>query len=225
MKRLALNGSPRGEKSNSRKILSWIIKGMEEAGADAPPILDLAHVKDLESQRKAFLEAEEVLLVFPLYTDSVPGIVKGFLDSLAGVDRDRLSGKRFGFVVHSGFPESIQSEAVCAYLSRLAGRLGFELMGAAIKAGSEGFRLMPDEMTKKPRELFHAIGQSLVRDGRFDADAVERLARPRKLGVPMRIVMTLLAPTGLPNFYWNMQLKKHGAWARRFDRPYMKEIS
>jgi hypothetical protein len=33
----------------------------------------------------------------------------------------------------------------------------------------------------------------------------------------------VLAPTNLPNFYWNMQLKKHGAWDRRFDRPYAKE--
>jgi hypothetical protein len=59
-----------------------------------------------------------------------------------------------------------------------------------------------------------------VRDGRFDPDAVKRLARPRRLGMLRRAVMTLLAPTGLPNFYWNMQLKKHGAWERRFDRPY-----
>jgi multimeric flavodoxin WrbA len=48
MKRLALNGSPRGSRSNSRKILSWILEGMREAGAEAPPILDIASTKQLD---------------------------------------------------------------------------------------------------------------------------------------------------------------------------------
>jgi multimeric flavodoxin WrbA len=223
MKRLALNGSPRGSQSNSRKILSWMLDGMREAGAEAPPILDIAHTKELDSQRMAFLEADEVLLVFPLYTDSVPGVVKGFLDSLAGADPARISGKRFCFVVHSGFPESAQSETVSAYLARLCSRVGMKLVGAAIKGGSEGLKIMPDGMTRRTRERFEAIGRGLVRDGIFDPEAVLKLARPRRINLVGRILLTVLAPTNLPNFYWNMQLKRHGAWDHRFDRPYAKE--
>jgi multimeric flavodoxin WrbA len=225
MKRLALNGSPRGSQSNSRRILSWILDGMREAGAEAPPVLDIARTKQLESQREAFLEADEVLLVFPLYTDSVPGVVMGFLNSLAGADRARLSGKRFCFVVHSGFPESAQSEPVAAYLARLCSRLGMRLVGVAIKGGSEGLRIMPDGMTKRTRERFAAIGRGLVRDGVFDPEAVRTLARPRRINLVGRILLTLIAPTNLQNFYWNMQLRKHGAWGHRFDRPYAKETA
>ncbi len=220
MKRLALNGSPRGSKSNSRLILDWIFSGMTEAGAEAPTVLDLARVKDLAGHREAFLEADDVLLVFPLYTDSVPGVVKAFIDSLAGADPARLRGKRFAFIVHSGFPESVQSEPVSAYLTRMCARLGMTLAGSAIKGGSEGLRIMPDSMTKRTREAFAALGRSLARDGAFDPRAAEALARPRTQTAARRIVLRLLGPTGLLNFYWNMMLKKHGAWKRRFDRPF-----
>lgn len=225
MKRLALNGSPRGVNSNSRRILSWIFEGMREAGAEEPPVLDLAHVKDLEGQRKAFLEADEVLLVFPLYTDSVPGIVKGFTDSLAGADPSLLSGKRFGFVVHSGFPESLHSEPVTRYLTRLCSRMGMTLLGSAIKGTSEGFRMMPDTMTKKTRTRFAAIGGSLVREGKLDAEAVRLLARPRRLPLLVRMLFVPLSITNLHNFYWTMMLKKHGGWDRRFDRPYEASLA
>jgi multimeric flavodoxin WrbA len=225
MKRLALNGSPRGSQSNSRKILGWILEGMREAGVEAPPILDIAHTKHPDSQRAAFLEADEVLLVFPLYTDSVPGVVKGFLDSLAGADPARLSGKRFCFVVHSGFPESAQSEPVSAYLARLCSRLGMRLVGAAIKGGSEGLKIMPDGMTRKTRERFMAVGRGLVRDGAFDPEAVRKLAQPRRISLIGRILLALLAPTNLRNLYWTMQLKKHGAWDHRFDTPYARETT
>jgi multimeric flavodoxin WrbA len=220
MKRLALNGSPRGANSNSRKILSWIFEGMSDTGADAPPVLDLARTKDVAGQREAFLDSGEVLLVFPLYTDSVPGVLKNFLDSLAGADPRRLAGKRFAFIVQSGFPESIQSEPVVAYLKRLSDRLGLRLVGAAIRGNSEGLRLMPAKMTEKARGRFIALGRSLVRDGGFDPEIVRQLAVPRRFGFIMRLVMAVLIPFGLPNFYWNMMLKKNGVWERRFDQPY-----
>jgi NAD(P)H-dependent FMN reductase len=220
MKRLALNGSPRGVKSNSRTIIGWMFEGMAAAGAGAPQILELARTGDLEAQREAFLDAEEVLLVFPLYTDSVPGIVKNFIDSLADASADRLAGKRFAFVVHSGFPESIHSEPVASYLERLCGRLGMIHCGTAIRGMSEGFRMMPPQMTRKPRELFSTLGASLVATGRFDEKAVRGLGRRRRLGPLAKVFLFLLRPTGLVNFYWNMMLKKNGAWERRFDRPY-----
>jgi multimeric flavodoxin WrbA len=225
MKRLALNGSPRGSNSNSRKILSWIFEGMREAGVEEPAVMDIARTTELDSQRAAFLKADEVILVFPLYTDSVPGVVKGFIDSLAGADPSRLRGKRFCFVVHSGFPESSQSEPVSAYLSRMCARLDMRQVGSAIKGGSEGFRMIPDGMTRKIRERFAALGRGLVKDGAFDPEAVQALARPRRIKLVGRILLAMIAPTNLQNFYWNMQLKRHGAWDRRFDRPYLKETA
>jgi hypothetical protein len=34
----------------------------------------------------------------------------------------------------------------------------------------------------------------------------------------------MMAKTGLTNFYWNSNLKKNGAFEKRFDKPYETEI-
>ena len=224
MKRLALNGSPRGTKSNSRKIIGWMVEGMREAGAEEPQVLDLARTRELPEQRDAFLEADEVVLVFPLYTDSTPGIVKNFLDSLADAPADRLRGKRLALVVHSGFPEAAHSQPVVRYLERVCTRLGMLHCGTAIRGGSEGLHLMPEQMTRKTHVLFSTLGRSLAAEGRFDREAVSRLGRVVHLGWFQRLSMTLLKPTGLPDLYWIMMLKQHGAWKRRFDQPYASAL-
>jgi putative NADPH-quinone reductase len=224
MNRLLLNGSPRGAHSNSRLIIDWICEGFAEAGAEKPPVVDLARVNDRPAQREAFLAADEVVLVFPLYTDSTPGIVKAFLDTFAGADAPRIKGKRFGFVVHSGFPESAHSEGVADWLERLCDRLGMTFVGRAIKGGSEGFRIMPASMTRATRANFAAVGRSLSLAGKFDAAAVERLAHPRHFGRGIRALWAVLSIFGLPDFYWKMMLKKKGGWPRRFDQPYAEYV-
>lgn len=219
MKRLLVNGSPRGAESNSRLLLSWLVDGMAAAGSTAAEIIDLAEVGLLAHHMELFRAADEVVLVFPLYTDSLPGLVKNFLDRLAQ-DRQGLAGKRIGFVVQSGFPESIHSEALAAWLGRLCQRLGFENSGIVIRGGVEGIRVMPENWSQKLKADFVALGMSLEQTGHLDQSLIAKLASPRTLGLPMRIVMTLLKPTGLMNFYWNSQLRKFNAWKKRHDRPY-----
>ena len=220
MKRLLVNGSPRGQESNSRLLLKWLTLGIESQGLAAPPIIDLADTRKLAAHRQDFLEAEEVILAFPLYTDSLPGLVKNFLDSLVGADRSTLSGKRVGFVIQSGFPESIHSEALAAWLARVCVRLGFINIGIVVKGGVEGIRVIPESMSKKLRANLLDLGVSLVKNGRLDPEIIAQMATPRRLGTGKLFLFTVLKPTGLLNFYWNSQLKKFGAWQRRFDRPF-----
>jgi multimeric flavodoxin WrbA len=182
--------------------------------------LDLADIGALDVQRNAFLDADEVLIAFPLYTDSMPGIVKNFFDSLASADIRRLAGKRLAFVIQSGFPESMQSESAAEYCSRLCGRLGCTHAGTIVKAGLEGIRLMPEQATRRLRESFMEAGRELAIDGRFSETLISAMARPRRLSLAGRIIYRLLALTGLSNFYWDMMLRKYHAYARRFDAPY-----
>lgn len=224
MKRLFVNGSPRGRDSNSRLILSWIAEGMASAGVpeaiEAIETIDLARARELEAQREAFLSADEILMIMPLYTDSMPALVKRFIDSLADAPRERLTGKKIAFVVQSGFPESIHGETLASYLKRLSVRCGWTNVGTVVRGGIEGIRIMPPGMTKKIRMLFQAMGSSLARDWTVDPSVIQSLGKPYKLGLAMRILFRLLMPTGLTNMYWNMNLKQHGAFRRRFDAPY-----
>ncbi len=231
MKRLFVNGSPRGKESNSRLILSWIAEGMANAGVTSdgatgsgetsePEILDLARTRELDAQRESFLSADEIVMIMPLYTDSMPGLVKRFIDSLADVPRDRLSGKRIAFIVQSGFPEGIQGETLARYLTRLATRCGWINLGTLVKGGIEGIKIMPPAMTKKTRALFQSFGESLARDGVVDPAVIDAAGKPYRLGFGMKTLFRVLAPTGLTNMYWDMNLKQNDAFKRRFDAPY-----
>jgi len=219
MKRLLVNGSPRGQESNSRLLLTWIQEGLVSAGTANTEIINLAEVGLSAYHQAIFRQADEVLLVFPLYTDSLPGLVKHFLDTLAA-DSYGLNGKRVGFVVQSGFPESIHSETLAAWLARLCMRLGFVNIGVVIRGGVEGIRVMPETMTKKLKADFVQMGHNLSCEGRLDPSIAAALAKPRTLSKGIQFLMTVLKPTGLLNFYWNGQLKKYQAWKQRFVRPY-----
>jgi NAD(P)H-dependent FMN reductase len=220
MKRLLLNGSPRGKDGNSRKLLAWIAEGMAEASIPVPPTVDLAPEPTRASHREAFLDADEVVFAFPLYTDAMPGIVMAFLENVAGADPARLRGKRVAFVIQSGFPEAIHTEALAAYLARLCQRMGFHHLGTLRKGGIESIRIMPAKQVAKVAAGFHTAGQELGETGRFSAELISRMAGTRQFGFIGRAVVRLLVLTGLGNMYWNTQLKQHGAFARRFDAPY-----
>lgn len=218
MRLLALNASPRGKRSNSSIILGWILEGWNEAGASPYSRLDLT--QGLEPALEGVRQADTILVVFPLYTDFVPGILKDFFDHLAALPQESLRGKSLACVVHSGFPESAQSEGAAAWLERAAARLGLGFAGCLIKAGSEGFMMMPPQMTAKVADQFRAGGAGLAASGRFPEEVRANLAWPRRLSPVGRLVFRVLGLTGLSNFYWNSQLKRHGAYADRFAAPY-----
>lgn len=224
---LLINGSPRGASSNSRVILSWLAEGLSAASPTESlgAIVDLAPASRLEEQLNAVLAAPFFVLALPLYTDAAPALAKGFLEALAlrasgPTGENRLAGKRAAFVVQSGFPESIHGEATAAWLGRLCARLGLAYAGTIVKGGMEGTRLQPEAMTRGARRLFVQAGTELARDGVFSADTVARLAKPRRFGAAGRLAIRLMGALGLMNSYWDMNLRKHGAYERRFDAPW-----
>ncbi len=248
MRRLLINGSPRGKSGNTAVILSWIAEGLGSVATDRPadPAADcpadsgdgcqtfeLAHHADLDEHVRLFLEADEVVLAMPLYTDSMPGIVKRFIDELASPGAaeqatrnagTRMAGKRVSFIVQSGFPESRQSETLALYLERLCRRLGWLHGGTILRGGMEGTRLMPEKAQKKTHDLFVRAAQGLASKGSFDPEAVRILGEPYLLPPFRRFLFSLLSRTGITNIYWFVMLKKHKAFARRFDAPYGKSF-
>lgn len=224
MKRLLLNGSPRGKDGNSRRILAWIAQGLEQSGITGAPVVDLAPDPTRAAHVQAFLEADEVVFALPLYTDSMPGLVKAFLEAIALADRSCLQGKRMAFIIQSGFPEGIHTEALGAYLARMCQRLGFVHLGTLRKGGVEGIRMMPPKSVAKLQARFVQAGRDLGAGGSFSPHMIRTMAEPRTFGWKARGLIRLLGAIGLINHYWNHMLKKHGAYARRFDAPYLAKV-
>ncbi|HRZ97923.1 MAG TPA: NAD(P)H-dependent oxidoreductase [Paludibacter sp.] len=216
MKLAIINGSPRYKNSNSTLLMDQFLKGFSSKSEIAQ-----SYLVGTENKKKAladFVESDTVLIIFPLYTDCKPGIVKEFFESLLGVENSVQ--KRVGFIVQSGFPESIHSEALERYLQKLTKRLGHIYLGTVIKGGVEGIKIMPPGMTKKLFGQFEKLGSYFAEFQNFDPKIMKQLRTPYKLSASRIFFFNLISKTGLTNFYWDMNLKKNNAFEQRFDKPF-----
>jgi len=177
----------------------------------------LASTQKNSEHLQAAQEADTLLIIFPLYTDAMPGQVKFFFESLASIN---LKGKSIGFIVQSGFPEAYHSIFVERYLTKLAKRLECFYLGTVIKGGVEGIQIMPASMTKKLYTNFYELGKHFAESGMFNKKIVAALRKPYRMSIIRREVFRFMIFTGLANFYWNMKLKEHKAYDKRFAQPY-----
>jgi len=180
----------------------------------------LSNISKTKENLNMIVESEYIIIIFPLYADSMPGRVKLFIETLGAND---FKGKKIGFILQSGFPEAHHSIFIERYLHKLTDRLGAEYLGTVIKGGVEGIQIMPGWMTKKLFHQFYELGEIFGINGQFDTTICEELAKPYKMSKTNLSIFRILMKTGLNDFYWNHQLKKNKAFALRFDRPYLCE--
>jgi multimeric flavodoxin WrbA len=213
------NGSPRGKRGNTPIFLQEIARGF----GGPSEIFDLVRLKETERMVQAFAEAQCVLFGFPLYTDSMPGIVKRFIEALAPL-AGRKGNPPLGFVVQSGFPEGLHSRYVERYLEKLADRLGSPYLGTLVKGNGEGVRSMPPEATANLFGDLHTLGAGLAAAGRFDPEIQRRIAQPERFPAFLGPVFKIFVKLPVAHGYFDDMLKKNGAYERRFDRPFQPEM-
>lgn len=214
------NGSPRGTKGNTPILLEQVAQGFQ-TGSGSVETFHLSRLSETQRHVEAFHQAECVLLGFPLYTDSMPGLVKAFIDALAPL-AGKTGAPSIGFLVQSGFPEAAHSRYVEQYLKKLAQHLGSPYLGCIVKGGCEGVHRMPESMNRKLFTGLQSAGQGLAQFGRLDPSELKQMAQPERVSAFWVPVYQLLVKTPLLSFYWDGQLKENGAYQRRFARPYKK---
>jgi hypothetical protein len=220
---LLLNGSPRGERSNSMKMLAWVAEGWQQGGGQTPEVLHLARRTGFDRAVEAFAGAGVVMLGMPLYTDAMPAIVKDYFEALAPRVEAAASGALnppLAFLVQSGFPEALHSRPLERYLEKLARRLGSPCAGTIVRGGGEALQVMPDEANRKLWTLLRTLGEQLARDGRFGEAELKAVAGVERFTALAAAAAGLIFKLPFAQFYWNGQLKKNGAWERRFAAPY-----
>jgi NAD(P)H-dependent FMN reductase len=211
------NGSPRRKKSNSRLLLDYFRSGYMLVKQEDVEVFYLAD-RDRDTTKKAFLEGDVCILIFPLYTDSMPAMVKSFFEDIF-MERPLSPAKQLGFILQSGFPEAIHSVWLEPYLRKFTMRLGCQYLGTVIKPGVEGIQVMPPFMTKRLYANFMELGRHFAQTGAFSPELMAKLSRSYKRSRLNQFFFNLL-PSRLINFYWNSHLKKNGAWEKRFASPY-----
>jgi len=219
MRVTVFDGSPRGRESNLTLLMEYFFKGFHLLDGCTSEMVYLNRVKETDKNTAAFLNAEHVIMIFPLYTDAMPGIVKHFIEALEDVS-PREENPSLGFIIQSGFPEPVHSRYVARYMEKSAKRLGCRFSGTVIRGGAEGIRVMPPWMTKKLFQLFIDLGRQYAMTGRFDEKIAHKLAPRERLSAGQKLFMNLSRLIGLSNYYWNSMLKKHNAYAKRFAHPY-----
>ncbi|MBN2049787.1 MAG: NAD(P)H-dependent oxidoreductase [Spirochaetales bacterium] len=221
MKLVVLNGSPRGTGSNTKILMDAFLEGFTMAAGAVAEAQQLFLYRDSDDLLiKSFTENDTIILAFPLYTDSVPGKVKYFLEQMKDLD---WLGKRIGIVVQSGFPEARHTSFIARYLERLIQRMGAEHIGSVTKGGVEGIQIQPEKWKARLKDCFHRLGEGVYRTGTFDPDILAALRKPWELSPALRRMYRLMSRVGLADFYWNYNLKKNGTFEQRFDKPYERE--
>ncbi len=217
-----INGSPRGQQSNSKILTEHFLTGYRSQNTLRN--VEIAYLKgkdQFQESLKVFSQSEQVIIIFPLYTDCMPAMVKEFFEHLPPNTGEKK--KDLGFIVQSGFPEAIHSVYVERYLKKFTQRLGYNYLGTVIKGGVEGIQVMPASMTRKLFANFRSMGEYFALNGSFSETIKAKLQGPLRMSKAQQVGFKIAGLTGLPNFYWNNNLKKHGAYQRRNDKPFAAE--
>lgn len=218
MKLILFNGSPRATKGSTQLFFQYFIKGFESIPGNQSEIVVLQEVSDPKTLTEAFSGADAVLLGFPLYADSMPSIVKNFIEAL-GPLRGKNNLPALFFLVHSGFPEAYHSRFVEKYLKKMTRRLGCRYIGTIIKGGSEGVVSNSEKANQKLFQLFFDLGQEFAQSGKLNEPLTRQLAGMEHLPGWMVFLFTILDKLGLVNKGWDSEFKKNGVDNHR-AQPY-----
>lgn len=220
---LLLNGSSRGERSNTMMMLAHLAEGCKENGSLAVEIRHLALPADFSRAAEAFAAADAVLIGLPLYTDAMPGLVKSYLEALAPRVSVAAAGGRnpiLGFLVQSGFPEALHSRTLERYFEKLARRLGSPYAGTIVRGAGEALAEMPPRASCKVRENLRKLGRQFADEGRFHEAELRAVAGIERFSALSAALLAIGARLGIVQFFWDRQLKKNGVWEKRFAAPY-----
>jgi NAD(P)H-dependent FMN reductase len=167
---------------------------------------------------KSIQSDQTLLIVFPLYTDSVPYVLKELLEQMEPL-RHQFVGAKVYYIVQSGFGGGKHSRAVEKYLILASKLLGLTYMGTAIRPSSEGLRLMPESMLKAAKKHFEQLTEDIMNQQPFNTDTLDQLIPFETPSWWMKLAIRL----GLGNIYFNSQLRKNNVRSRRYHKPYQKK--
>ncbi|SHJ83068.1 Flavodoxin-like fold [Clostridium cavendishii DSM 21758] len=119
-------GSPKSKKSNSESIGNYIMDKLNKKEAHCSMI----YLRKEGQQVECVDVSDTIVLVLPIYQNSVPGLVVKFFETLYE-NREKLKAKqkKLFVITNSGFPEVEANKAAIKTCELFAKEMGFEWMG------------------------------------------------------------------------------------------------
>lgn len=208
-----INGSPRGIHGNSEIIARWFLESLSEKMS--VHLFHAAKIHDHEKIVSQIRDDQMILVVFPLYIDSVPYVLKALLEKLSTRKR-ALRNVSIYYVVQCGFPGGNHCRAVEKYLEYFSSYMGFNDMGTAIRPALEGLRLRPESKRKDLRQIFLSLANDIEAGLPFNMEDLKQLIPYEK--PPVEITSNKHFNYGGP--YFDRLLKENNSFEKRFNQPY-----
>lgn len=180
MRVLLLVGSPRGRRSTSTAVGSYLLNLMKQKGLEPLTVLRIGPILRTQEKISQLLEAVDaadvIVLAAPLYDDCQPYIVIKAMELIAVHQKElakaqkKSDDKLFSVLVNCAFPEEHHTQTVIRIYRKFAEDVGFRWGGSlSIRAGEalrgrEG-KTLDDagSMAKKVKEALVRMADSLAK--------------------------------------------------------------
>jgi hypothetical protein len=215
---LLMVASPRGFKSTSHSLGTYLLDKLQAGGFETQEIHVQASMSTPEAQAKLLMQvAQSNLLVvaFPLYVDSLPAQLIAAFEKIA--QQHKTSGnqkiQRFAAIVNNGFPEASQNATAIAICKQFASEAGFEWTGSLSLGGGGAIDGAPlaqaGVVAKNARAALDIAANDLLEGKPISAQASDLMA---KASIPRWLFLLV------GNHRWNKQAKLCGVKDRLYDK-------
>ena len=211
-----ISGATRPQsKSNTAKVIAAFQKGFEENG-NTTEVWYLSDRRQWKRAANAFEQNDHILIAFPLYVESIPGIL---LEFLSGITPKQAPGTKLAFLIQGGFPEASQSRCCEAFLETLPAQLGCDYAGTLIKGDMFGTSRVDEKTREKMLAPFTQMGRTFAQTSCFEKTAVDAFAGPEYMP-EKQIRMYNLVGKHISRFFMGRIAKKLGCKEKLDARPY-----
>jgi len=188
-KTIIINGSHRAPISNSKRYSKYLMKFLKLKTEEF-----LINKNNYDEISKELFSASKVILIFPLYVDSIPSILLGFLNRLEKLGEKYKSRPTVYIVINCGFIESEQNNVAISIMEYFLKKNGYSYGGVLSIGSGEAILDSPFRgmVTSKIKKFAKAVDQG------------EKIS----IKTQMPISKFLFVMAG--NNYWSLKGAAHG---------------
>jgi hypothetical protein len=221
---LLLIGSPKVKQSNSEALGDCLLGLLDQEGVTTRKIKiyqALKEEKGMEELLSSINTCEALILLFPLYVDSLPSGVIKVMEAIAAQRSDphssppRPGGQTFMAICNSGFPEAEHNDTALAICRCFAEKTGLQWLGGLPLGGGEAIGGKPltsfGGMFRKQINALKMAAEAIVERKKLPAEAVALFRKP---SIPRWLYVCC------GHFGWRRQARENGVLKRIREQPY-----
>ncbi len=217
---LLLVGSPKGKKSASNSIASYLLEKFQEKSVKVEKTYIAKNIRTDDGIDKLISQVNDsdiLILVAPLYVDSIPAIVIKTMKKICEHKNSSFSKKQMMVIFNCGFPEPHHNDLAIDMCKKFASLSDMEWAGSigiGMGPSLEGRPLENFGMAKNLRNGLDMAVNALAKGKNVPKEAEIIASKPF---IPVPISKFVMCTFG--SMMWGSQMDKE-AKKRMYDRPY-----